>query len=122
MSGIPVSIADSELQCLVIKIMKIIDIEVDDRDIKTCHRIGKSKGNSKKTIVRFCNHKFSKSVLYNKKKLVSVNTSAVGLRNSTKLLMSENLTNYDTKLALKVENSKGIPSFIVPLQGIVLFI
>ena len=54
---------DSPIHHSVIKIMKAIDIEVDDRDILAGHRIGKSKGNSKKTIVRFCIRKFSKRAL-----------------------------------------------------------
>ena len=45
--------------------MKANDIEVDNRDIEACHKIGKSKGNSKKTIVGFCNRKLSKRALYN---------------------------------------------------------
>ena len=83
------------------KIMKAIDIEVDDRDIEGYHRTGKSKRNSKRTIVCFCNRKFSKRALYNKKKLASVNTSAVGLGNITKLFISENLTDSNNKLAFK---------------------
>ena len=39
-SGVPDSIGDNELQCSVIKIMKAIDIEVDDREIEACHRKG----------------------------------------------------------------------------------
>ena len=65
--------------------MKTIDIEIDD--IEACHRIGKSKEKPKKTIVRFCNRKISKRALYNSK-LASVNTSALGLRNSAKLFIS----------------------------------
>ena len=42
-SGILDSIGDNELECSVIKIMKAIDIEVDDREIKAWHRIGKLK-------------------------------------------------------------------------------
>ena len=64
--GIPDSIGDNELEYSVIKIMKAIDIEVDDIDIEACHRISKSKGNSKKTIVCFCNCKSSKRNFYNK--------------------------------------------------------
>ena len=45
-SGIPKSIGDIKLECSVIKIMKVIDIEVDEHDIEACHRIDKSKGNS----------------------------------------------------------------------------
>ena len=83
------------------KIMKAIDIEVDDREIGGYHRTGKSKRNSKRTIVCFCNRKFSKRALYNKKKLASVNTSAVGLGNITKLFISENLADSNNKLAFK---------------------
>ena len=64
-SGILDSLGDNELECSVIKIMKANDIEVDNRDIEACHKIGKSKGNSKKTIVGFCNCKLSKRALYN---------------------------------------------------------
>ena len=64
-SGILDSLGDNELECSVIKIMKANDIEVDNRDIEACHKIDKSKGNSKKTIVGFCKRKLSKRALYN---------------------------------------------------------
>ena len=51
--GIPNLIGDNELECLLIKIMKVIDIEFDDRDIEACHRISKSRENSKKTFFPF---------------------------------------------------------------------
>ena len=53
MSGIPDSTGDNELERSVIKTMKAIDIEVDDRGIEASYRIGKSTGNLKKTIIRF---------------------------------------------------------------------
>ena len=83
MSGVSNSIGDNGLECPVIKIMKAIDIEVEDRGIEAFHRISKSKGNLKKIIVRFYNRTFSKKGLYNKKKLASVNTWGIGLGNST---------------------------------------
>ena len=46
-------IGDNELGCSIIKIMNAIYVQVDERDIEAGHRIGKSKGNSKKTVVRF---------------------------------------------------------------------
>ena len=76
-SGILDSIGDNELECSIIKIMKAIDIVFK---------------NSKKTIVGFCNRKLSKRAPYNKKKIVSVNTSAVGLVNNTKLFISQSPT------------------------------
>ena len=50
-SGIPDSAGDNELECLVIKILKAIDIDVDDRDVEACHGIGKSKGTHRKKSV-----------------------------------------------------------------------
>ena len=85
----------------LIKIMEAIDFEFDDHNMEVCHRIGKSEGNSKKTIVRFCNSKNSKRALYVKKKLASVNIASVGLRNNTKLVISENRTDYNSKLVFK---------------------
>ena len=78
MPGIPDSIGDNGWNVWLLKFMKAVDIEVDDRDIEGCHRINKLKGNSKKTIVRFCKLEFSKRVFYNKKKLAPVNKSVVG--------------------------------------------
>ena len=123
MSGIPVSEGDNKLECSVIKIMKAIGTDVDDCDTEAGHRISKSKGNSKKTVTPFCNRKLSKRALYNKTKLASINTSAVGLGNSTKRFISKNLMDYNYKLVFKCRKIKrGLPSFIVLLQGMALFI
>ena len=92
---------NNELECLVIKIMKAIDIKVEDCDVEVCHKTDKSKWNSKKAILGFCNRKFSKSACYNNKRLVSVNTSAVDLSNITKFIISKNLTDCNNKLAFK---------------------
>ena len=46
LSGIPDSVGDNGLECLVINIMKAIDIEIDDRYIEVFHRKEKSKWNS----------------------------------------------------------------------------
>ena len=67
-------------------------------DIETCHRIGKSKRNSKKTIVHFINRKHCKCALVNRKKLKSFNSENIGLPN-VKLYFNENLTEYNNTLA-----------------------
>ena len=95
--------------------MKGFDAEIHDRDIESCHRIDKSN----KTI--FCNCEISKRVLFNTKKLASINTSGVSLGNSTKLFIGENLTSYSNNCPLNVGNLKGLSSFIVLLQGMALF-
>ena len=79
--------------------MEVIDVEVDDHDIAAFHRINKSKGKSKETIVYFSNREKRKRGLYNKKKLALVNTSAAGLGNNTKLFISENLMDDNKKSA-----------------------
>ena len=52
---IPGNIEDKNLEHSVIEIFKAVDIQTSDNDIKDCHRIGTSKDNSKKTIVRLVN-------------------------------------------------------------------
>lgn len=42
-----------DLAYLVINVMKVINVEVDDRDMKAFHRKVKLKGNSKKRIALF---------------------------------------------------------------------
>ena len=67
-------------------------------DFEACHRIGNSKVNSSKTIVRFINRKHCRCALVNKKKLKSFNSESIGLPN-VKLYFNENLTEYNNTLA-----------------------
>ena len=71
-SGIPDSVEDNCLEEKNISLFTSIRIDVKSNDIEACHKIGKSRNSSKKTIVRFTNKKFSKQVLYNRKKLKSI--------------------------------------------------
>ena len=66
--------------------------------IEAYHRIGKSKENSKKTIVRFINRKHCKCPLDNRKKLKSFNNESIGLPN-VKLYFNKNLTEYNNTRA-----------------------
>ena len=54
-TGISYEIEDVDLQEKVIEILDKIDVNVSSKDLETYHRIGKSKENSKKTIIRFVN-------------------------------------------------------------------
>ena len=67
-----------------------VGIDVKSYDIKGCHRIGKSRNSSKKTIVRFSNRKFAKQALYNRKKLKWTDKSKLGLTND--VCINENIT------------------------------
>ena len=69
------SIPDDDLEDAVTSIMEDVDVIVQNGDIEVCHRIGKSdqKTSSKKTIVRFINHKYCKKALVNRKNLININ-------------------------------------------------
>ena len=70
-SGIPHDVADDHLEDAVTSIMEDVDVIVQNGDTEACHRIKKSdqKSSSKKTIVRFINHKYCKKALVNRKNL-----------------------------------------------------
>ena len=106
LSGIPDSVDDRDLEKTVVKILKKIDVNVNENDIEACHRIGKSKnGVPKNTIVRFCNRKHSKRALYNRKRLTESNLESIGL-GKNRIFISENLTNYNNMLAYKCRKLK----------------
>ena len=67
---IPDDITDDNLEDAVTSIMEDVDVFIQNGDIESRHRIGKSdkKTSSKKTIVRFVNRKYCRKALNNKKK------------------------------------------------------
>ena len=60
---IPDDAQDRNLEEKVIQILDKIDVDASSKDIESCHRIGKSKNSSKKTIARFLNRKHAKKPL-----------------------------------------------------------
>ena len=50
-------------------ILNEISVDVSPKDIEACHRVGVSKNNSKKTIVRFINRKHANKALTSRKNL-----------------------------------------------------
>ena len=66
-TGIPDNIEDKNLGHSVFEAFKVADIQISLNDIEDCHRIGKSKSNSKKTIERSVNQKYCKQILYNRR-------------------------------------------------------
>ena len=98
-NGIPNSISDDNIKSTVINVLsKATNVHVTADDIEARHRIGKSNGNSKKTIVCFINRKYCKCALVNRKKLKSFNSESIALPN-VKLYFNENLTEYNNALA-----------------------
>ena len=103
-SGIPDSVGDNDLEEKVISVFANVGIDVKSNDIKACHRIGKSRNSSKKTIVRFTNRKFAKQALYNRKKLKSIGKSTLGFNND--VFINENLTPVNNKIAYNCRKLK----------------
>ena len=81
-TGIPDDIEDKNLEHSVIEIFIAADIQIFHNDIEDCHRIGKSKSNSKKTIVRLVNRKYCKQMLYNRRKFENFDGSGIGMSNT----------------------------------------
>ena len=92
-TGISNEFEDVDLEGKIIEILDKIEVNVSSKDIEACHRIGKSKDNFKKTIIRFVNRKYEKKALLNRKKLKHLDKSSIGLSNSNNIFNNENLMN-----------------------------
>ena len=126
-TGIPDNVEDKNLEHSVIEVFKAANIQISHNNIEDCHRIGKSKGNSKKTIMRLVNGKYCEQILCNKRKFKNINGSGIGMPN-TKIFMNENLTKSNhqpafncrklkrEKLISKTYSSSGI-IHIVQIHG-----
>ena len=82
----------------VIEIYDTIGVEPKSADFEDCHRVGKSKNNSKKFKATFANRKVVKSVLYKRKQLKAIDKTSIGLQNAT-IFLNENLTLENNKIA-----------------------
>ena len=84
-TGIPDTVQDNELENKVIGIFDAIGVEAMSVsiDLEDCHRVEKSKNNSKKFIARFFNQKIVKNALYKRKQLKTIDKSSIGLQNAT---------------------------------------
>ena len=94
-SGIRDDVSGDDLEDTVTSIMEDVDVIVQNGDTEACHRIGRSdqKTSSKKTIVRFINHKYSKKALLNRKKLININSEMkCNFSWNNKIFINKNLT------------------------------
>ena len=93
--GIPQSVKSKDLEDKVINVLDKVNVKVTKNDIEACHRLG----DSRKTIVRFVNRRHSFEALKNKKMLMSVDPTSIGLDKNTNLFLSQNLSDYNNKIA-----------------------
>ena len=82
----------------VTEIFDAVGTEAKSADFEDCHRVGKSKNNSKKVKVRFVNWKVVKNVLYKRKQLKAIEKTSTGLQNAT-IFLNQNLTPENNKIA-----------------------
>ena len=101
-SGIPNSIDDS------ISMVSNINVNIEENDIKLCHRFGKpdATSKSKKTIVRFVNRKNCNKIFENKKKLAKLNNEKHNFREGTKIFVRESLTRMNEFIAFNCRKLK----------------
>ena len=98
-TGISDDFSDQNLKSKVVEVLNEIHVDVSRSDIEACHRIGRSKNSSKKTIVRFINGKYAKKVLLNRKifrKNVTYNN----------IFINENLTKTNNLIAYNCRKLK----------------
>ena len=122
-TGIPDDIKNKSLEHSVIEIFKAASIQISHDDVEDCHRIGKTKGNSKKTIVRLVNHKYCKQILYNRRKFKNFDGSKI-VMSHIKRFVNANLTNYNHQLAFncrKLKRKKLISKHTLRMVSFILF-
>ena len=68
-NNIEINVPDQNLEEKVADTLKEVSVAVSPKDIEACHRVGVSKNDSKKTIVRFVNRKHAKKALTSRKNL-----------------------------------------------------
>ena len=99
------SVENEKLEETVVEVLNKIDLNVSNNDIEACHRLGKQKNKSRKTIIRFVNKKFAKKALLNRKGLKHADTSSFGL-DSHEVFINENLTRANSKIAFHSRSLK----------------
>ena len=97
-TGISDSVQDNKLENKAIKTFDAIGVKAKSTGFKDCHRVGKSKNNSKKVITRFFNQKVLKNTLYKRKHLKTIDNTSIGIQNAATFLNKE-LTPENNKIA-----------------------
>ena len=83
-SDIPNSIPDEDLENTVISICKDSGVEIDPKDIESCHRLPLSRNSRRqdeRVIVKFVNRKHSEALLRDKKQISSKNFNHLNVLN-----------------------------------------
>ena len=92
-------------------ILNEISVDVSQKDIEACHRVGVSKNSSKKTIVRFINRKHAKKALISRRNLRKSSSP------NCNIFITENVTVKTKKSLFLVENLNVLVILIKYIQA-----
>ena len=105
-TGILDNIQDKHLELSVIVVNKAAGLQISHNNTEDCHHIRKPEGNnSKRTIITLMNQKYSKQILYNRKKFKNFDGSRIFVPNA-KIFTNKNLTNSNQQLAFNCRKLK----------------
>ena len=99
-TGIPDNIPNSDLEDTVLKIFSETGVTINPRDVEACHRLNQ-KSKPKKVIIKLSKRKDVARVMYNKKKLKSIDSKTFGLPSGCKIYINESLCKYYKYLWMK---------------------
>ena len=95
------SVISKDLEDKVINVLHKVNVKVTKNGIEACHRLG----DSRKAIARFVNRKHSFEALKNKKMLISLDLTRIGLDKNTNLFCLKTCLIIIIKLHFTSENS-----------------
>ena len=98
----------------IINVFDKVNVKLTQNDIEAWHLLG----DSRKTLVRFVNQKHSLEALKNKKILITVDLTSIGLGKKTNLFLSQNLSDYNNKTLSKSKVIKRKKSLISAYEKI----
>ena len=108
--GIPTSVPDNKLEEILCKIVGKVGVEINDRDIESCHRVC-SQG---RTIIKFSHRKDCQQLMKVKKELSKLNSTDIGLGNA-KIFINQSLYPYYKSLwskSKRLHAMKQIHSYV----------
>ena len=118
-TGIPDSVSQKDLENKVVDILNAIGVNVSNDDSEDCHRIGKSRNNSKKQLLHSPTEKLLKT-LYNRKKLKTINKAALLMEKAMPFL-NKNLSEENNNIAFLCRKLKQEGMIVINYSVIGIF-
>ena len=107
----PTSVPDNKLEEILCKIVGKVGVEINDRDIESCHRVC-SQG---RTVIKFSHRKDCQQLMKVKKELSKLNSTDIDLGNA-KIFINQSLYPYYKSLWSKSKRLHAMSKFTVTFQ------